>query len=65
MTDYELGSQHGRLGLESRYPNNRNYARGFKAGTDYLMRKLDAERPFEPDSYPGTNDAHIDQDYAC
>ena len=64
MTDYELGAQHGRLGLESRYPNNVNYIRGFKAGTDYLMRELNATRPFEQNAYPGTNDAHFDQHYA-
>ena len=28
MTDLELGSQHGRLGFEAKYPNNVNYMDG-------------------------------------
>ena len=61
MTDYELGAQHGKLGNESKYPNNANYAKGFRIGTALLLRELQKTEPFESMTPSGISDAHCDQ----
>lgn len=63
-TDIQLGYEHGTLGLESRYPNNANYAEGFRRGTVWLMRELEATRPDDDMRPGGTNDMHADAFHA-
>lgn len=58
MTDKELGYQHGKLGLESKYPNNHNYREGFSAGTRALLREIEANRPID-----NPHDRHVNADY--
>jgi hypothetical protein len=60
MTDYEKGYQTGKLGAKSNYPNNANYVRGFQAGTVWLMRQVELDRPIDNMMPSGTNDANID-----
>jgi hypothetical protein len=65
MTDRELGYQHGALGFEEKYPNNVNYMAGFEAGTDQLMREIEAERPFLYPEGPGSVNADYIADAAA
>ena len=57
--DIDLGSQHGRLGFEPKYPNNVNYMFGYKSGARYFLNWCERNRP---DDYQfTTNDADISQ----
>ena len=60
MTDTELGRQHGRLGLEARYPHNTRYMAAFRAGEAWLLREADKDRPDDSMTPGGTNDTHFD-----
>lgn len=66
MNDFDLGRQHGYLALESKYPNNPNYAAGHLAGEKRSEKEW---RDNQPDneyvlSHPaGANDAHTDFHY--
>ena len=59
--DYELGYSHGKNGMESKYPNNFNYKRGFSAGENALMREIMATKPDDDFLPAGTSDAFKDQ----
>ena len=61
MTDLELGSQHGRLGFEAKYPNNVNYMDGFAAGMKAAEREYYRTRLDDDYAPPGVSDAHFDQ----
>lgn len=56
MTDAKLGMQHGRLGLEARYPHNIRYMAAFRAGEAWLLREADDDSM----APGGTNDTHFD-----
>jgi len=60
MTDAELGMQHGRLGLEARYPHNIRYMAAFRGGKAWLLREADKDRPDDTMLPGGTNDTHFD-----
>ena len=60
MTDTELGRQHGRLGLEARYPHNIRYMAAFRDGEAWLLRETDKDRPDDTMLPGGTNDTHFD-----
>ena len=60
MTDTELGRQHGRLGLEARYPHNTRYMAALSAGEAWLLREADKDRPDDSMTPGGTNDTHFD-----
>lgn len=56
MTDAELGRQHGRPGLEARYPHNIRYMAAFRDGEAWLLREADDDTMLPG----GTNDTHFD-----
>ncbi len=63
-TDFELGSDHGRQGLECRYPNNANYMAGFKRGQAWYLNELIQTAPDDDMKPEGTNDMHADAFHA-
>ena len=60
MTDTERGRQHGRLGLEARYPHNPRYMAAFRDGEAWLLREADKDRPDDTMTPGGTNDSYHD-----
>lgn len=56
-TPHELGRIDGRHGNEPRYPNNPDYMTGFVAGTAWLIRDVELNRPTE-DSHEGSNETN-------
>ena len=60
MTDAERGRQHGRLGLEARYPHNPRYMAAFRDGEAWLLREADKDGPDDTMTLGGTNDTHFD-----
>jgi len=59
-TDMDLGSQHGRLGFEAKYPNNANYMYGFAAGSAFFSNWLKRNEPFLSETLGGTNEVAAD-----
>jgi hypothetical protein len=55
-TDMDLGSQHGRLGFEAKYPNNANYMDGFNQGSRFFAAWCKRNEPFGSVLPSGTND---------
>ena len=60
MSDAERGRQHGRLGLEARYPHNVLYMEAFRDGEAWLLREVNKDRPYGNMTPGGTNDSHFD-----
>ena len=60
MTDTNLGTRDGRLGLEARYPHNAQYMAAFRDGEAWLLREADKDRPYDDMLPGGTNDMHLD-----